>query len=378
MKLNAIEVTQNGITFYTTKIKYGELLEHGVVIDRFDPETNEGYQRDVSRDRARKFSRFVKEGDTISPLPLLVSVRSEKITYKDGVLEIPDTTKLWLVDGQHRYEGLKETVTDDPTYRNFEMPLILVSFKDASAGAESKVQEAILFAVINKTQKGVRSDLVDRFIKMYAERSGGVRDLIAKYERGGMSILKDAEVKIRAQNVMDAMVGTKGGPWDNMVDKPGQRGRIAKQVSFTSSLKEILEDSEIHTQPDEQIARILNNYWGAFKELCPEAFESPEDYAIQKTTGLFVLHDIFNKISSYCKDKEGNFVLTEQKFSEKLKMINHGFVTAAYWKSKDDENGPSGEGGRAGTSKKSFKQLTDEIKKAIDESLGGSVKKVIV
>jgi DGQHR domain-containing protein len=376
MKLNAIEVRQNGIIFYTTKIKYGELLEHGVDIDRFNPETNEGYQRDVSKQRARKFSRFVKEGDTISPLPLLVSVRNGNVSFNDGALEIPDNTKLWLVDGQHRYEGLRELVTDEPSYRGFEIPLIIVIF--VSKDTPSELQEAILFNIINRTQKGIRSDLSDRFIKTWVDKSSGVRTLLEKYSRGGMDILKDADVITRAINVMDIMVATKDGAWHNLVDKPGERGGIAKQRSFTESLKIILEDSDIHTQLDDQIAKILNNYWGAFKECCPEAFKKPEDYAIQKTTGLFVLHGVFDKIASYCKDKEGNFILTEQKFSEKLKMIDHGFVTAAYWKSKDDENGASGEGGRAGTSKKSFKQLTDEIKKAIDESLSGSAKKVIV
>ncbi len=377
MKLNAIKISQNGIVFYTTKIKYGELLEHGVGIDRFNPETNTGYQRDVSKPRARKFSRFVKEGDTISPLPLLVSVRNEDISFKDNILEIPDNTKLWLVDGQHRYEGLRELVTDEPSYRDFEVPLVIVTFMD-SKDTSSELQEAILFNIINRTQKGIRSDLSDRFIKMWMDKSSGARTLIEKYSRGGMDILKDAEVITRAITVMDIMVATKDGVWYNMVDKPGERGGIAKQRSFTESLKIILEDSDIHALPDEQIAKILNNYWGAFKELCTEAFESPEDYAIQKTTGLFVLHGVFNKILSYCKDKDGNLVLTEQKFSEKLKMIDHGFITSAYWKNKDDKNGPSGEGGRAGTSKKSFKQLTDEIKKAIDESLSDSVKKVIV
>lgn len=374
-----MEVRQNGIVFYTTKIKYGELLEHGVNIDRFDPEKNTGYQRDVSRTRARKFSRFVKEGDTISPLPLLVSIRNENIMFKEGVLEIPDNTKFWLVDGQHRYEGLRELVIDDPSYRNFEISLIIVTFVNYK-DKPSDLQEAILFNIINREQKGIRSDLSDRFIKMWADKSSGARTLIEKYEHGGMDILKDAEVITRAINIMDIMVATKDGVWYNMVDKPGEYGGIAKQRSFTESLKIILEDSDtdIRTQPDDQIAIILNNYWGAFKKCCPEAFKNPEDYAIQKTTGLFVLHGVFNKIASYCKDKEGNFVLTEQKFSEKLKMMDHGFVTAAYWKSKDNKDGPSGDGGRAGTSKKSFKQLTDEIKKTIDESLSGSAKKVIV
>ncbi|MGI0141836.1 MAG: DGQHR domain-containing protein [Candidatus Micrarchaeales archaeon] len=377
MKLNAIETTQNGITFYVTKTSVGEILEHGVKVDRFNPETNDGYQRDISRDRARKFGKFLKEGDTISPLPLLVSVRGEKVSFKDGTLEIPDATTLWLIDGQHRYEGLKELVTDDPSYRELEVPLVLVSFKD-NEDAPAKVQEAILFNVINRTQKGVRSDLSDRFIKMWAEQSGGVRNLIEKYNRGGVSILKDAEVVTRAIGIMDIMVATKDGPWNDRVDKPGQRGGIAKQRSFTESLKIILSDSDIRSERDEQIAKILNNYWGAFRTVCGDAFENPKDYAIQKTTGLYVLHEVFNKIANYCKDDKGNLVLTEEKFVEKLKKIGHGFVTSAYWKTQDDKNGSAGEGGRVGTSRKAFKQLTEEIKGAIDESLSGAAKKVIV
>ena len=377
MELNAIEVYQNNIKFYITKIKVGEIFKKGVQVDRFNPETNEGYQRDVSRDRARKFGRFVQEGDTISPLPLLVSLRGNGVSYSNGVLEIPDSSIFWLVDGQHRYEGLKETVADNSGYKDFEMPVVIVVFTD-NKDMPSAVQEAVLFAVINKTQKGIRSDLVDRFIKKYAETSGDVRKLIAKYERGAMSILKDADTVTRAIEIVDVLNSDTTSPWFDKIDKPNQRGRIAKQRSFTESLKPVLQDSEIHTEPDEQIAKILNNYWSAFRDLCPEAFNEPEDYVIQKTTGLFVLHSIFDKLLNYCKDTNGNFVLTKDKFKDTLGKIEHELVTSSYWKAGDDENGQAGEAGKAGTSKKSFKQLIDNIKRAIDESLSKSERKVII
>jgi len=127
---------------------------------------------------------------------------------------------------------------------------------------------------------------------------------------------------------------------------------VVTQGAFSTSLEPILKAYLFEGKPVQGIASAVGNYWDAIKELCEAAFENPDSYAIQKTTGVFVLHKIFPRVVEFCRDEKGNLVLTKNQIEAVLNGLS--FMNSEYW---DSQNG---EAGRRGTSRKAFAGLALE------------------
>ena len=64
-----------------------------------------------------------------------------------GVLELGGGEKLFSIDGQHRVEGIKQALSDNPTKFEFdELPIIIVAHRDSKEG---KIRTRRLFSEIN-------------------------------------------------------------------------------------------------------------------------------------------------------------------------------------------------------------------------------------
>ncbi|MBU5689359.1 MAG: hypothetical protein KQA41_04005, partial [Candidatus Aenigmarchaeota archaeon] len=87
MNIKAVEITQNGKKLFVTKIKVKDILEK-YRIDIFDPSTNKGYQRELSKQRIRDFSVYVREGFKISPMNILPSFYSHSPVFS-GQTPVP-------------------------------------------------------------------------------------------------------------------------------------------------------------------------------------------------------------------------------------------------------------------------------------------------
>src|ERR1035437_405101 len=164
MQIVAMQFQQNGKTMYYAAIPVSLLLDDQKIrVDKYSAKTDSGYQRNPSSARARDFARYVGTARGISPSALLLNVRGELGTFNTirgnmGILNMPDEAVMYLVDGQHRTEGYREALSD-PKYnmdQQFEVPAIIMH--------EDSYEEAKQFIIINKTQKGVRPDLAERFI----------------------------------------------------------------------------------------------------------------------------------------------------------------------------------------------------------------------
>jgi DGQHR domain-containing protein len=353
MKIKGYSLNQGKGVFYVGVMKVKDLVNVGRV-DTFSASHEEGYQRSLSMARARAFGRYVLTNH-LSPLSILLNVREQNVKpSSEGTLTFPDGIQMWVVDGQHRLAGLRFALEQDPNIGEIEFPVVIMN-------EPNDYQEAWQFITINKTQKGVRTDLAERFLNQ-ALKIEGRKALLDLRETGVMrGILRDVEWIGKALDVADIINKEKSHPWYMKIRLPNEpkNGTIVSQKAFTDSLEPILKDSFFQGKEANAIAPALINYWDAIWELCEEAFANPNKYVIQKTTGVFVLHKVFPRVSELCRDEYGNRVLTTEKIKSVLERSQ--MMSSDYWAGE-------GEAGKRGTSRKAFASLIMEFLEDLESS----------
>lgn len=156
LEIAVFPIEQPGGAFYYSKIKTRDLVSK-LSIRRRSTHAD-GVQRDLAVKRIREISDYLSTADAILPTPLVISVPSAELRTENGnhYLQIPTTEDgPWgeIIDGQHRYEGLRHTDNFD----QYEIPVCI--FIDLSI--EDK---ATVFSTINSTQVKVpKSYIYDLF-----------------------------------------------------------------------------------------------------------------------------------------------------------------------------------------------------------------------
>lgn len=363
MELPVIAIVQNNITLYVGTMNAKTLTNEKLIkIDTYSAKTDTGYQRKPSMSRARDFARYLKNAQGISPTSILLNMRGELGDFKPisssfGIITIPDNTNFWVVDGQHRIEGLRELVSSNPNYADF--PCIVVFMC-----ANSEYEEAKQFLILNQTQKGIKSDLAERFIVRMAKREG-VKELINMPR----AIIKDIEWTARALSIVDILNSKKSedpnddfynNPWYQRIQLPNdmKKGTSVSQSAFNNSLKSILENPSLSGYGDEELSVILVRYWSAILAICPNAKSQPKDFVIQRSTGVAVMHKVLPRVLSFVKLRGDRLSIEEIKGV--LGKMKDG-MNEMYW-SKD------GIAGIVGTSKKAISILTTKFLEFLEES----------
>ena len=285
MKINVLPFVQHGKTMYVGKISARDLASRAKV-DVWKANNQEGYQRLPEPTRAKAFMRFI--ASEISPPAVLANIRekdSKKVKVKDDWLDIPDGVTLWLVDGQHRCAGTDMLMqTTDKDY-DIEFPIVIML-------GDSVYEEAKQFVLINMSQKKVRTDLGERFLQRAVKQEGRINIQ-------NKIMLRGIEWVPAAIEVADYLIKNNHSVWHNKIKLPNEpKGKtVVNQKSFTDSLKPVINpDGQLAGKPIPTISAVVNQYWDAIKETCPKAFEEPENYVLQKTTGVFVLHAILERL----------------------------------------------------------------------------------
>ncbi len=363
------EGQQKGRKMWFAFIPARELLKDGIIkVDKYDKENNpEGYQRELNRARAEAFAKFIAYGDKFSPASILLNIRNiNNVKLEKDKISLTDDEYLWVVDGQHRLEGIKMLFGSGLEYEDMDIPVIMVNLK-------SKFEEAILFAVFNKTQTGVRYDLVEQILAEQIKRGNAdVESLVNEYNKAGTKILKELQPHLKAIEVINILNDDKNSPWYNLIKFPNEQNKISEKKiirlrSFSSSLEPLIDYFKRGSNPDAKtIAKHLMVFWDALKEIMPEAFNDPKSYVLQKSTGVTVLHTVYPKILIAAVG-ENTSIPKKEELVDGLKKIrdflgdnDENFLFSEYWNAKN------GKAGRSGTSKKSFKQLSEEIMASLD------------
>ncbi len=333
-QISALSFVQNGKTMYQVNLSAGKLLKIAK-IDEWDPDlpmdkisdlSKQGYQRKPIKSHLEKVARYLNQEDAILPTGILLSARKALKFYpedEDGEGLLTIEPPLYIVDGQHRLYGLKHAIEEGQKdeLRNFVLPVVIMS-------KVPKVQEVSQFRTVNVTQKKVRSDLADRLLAQIAESNPDVKQEL---------VSKNRQWKLRGIKICDAINEEASGPWYHRIRRPNALRTdvtVASEGSFVSSLKPILRSGDTFEElTDEQITNFLIDYWVAMKELMPEAFESPRDYVIQKTTGMYVLHQVLPKVYRQC--------LIQRSYSKtsikKILSKDETHFKASYWASSVGE-----------------------------------------
>lgn len=373
MKLRALNFRQHGRTMFVTALKASwiakALESKRIKVDIWKPDNPDGYQREHSKRRSREYARFIA-AKNISPPSILLSIRGadgKRVVYKDGYLEIPDDITLYLVDGQHRAWGFYYCLKERRANLNdFAIPTVIMLSDD-------KYEEAKQFVIINKTQKGVRTDLAERFLQQAALKEGYAK-IMEDVAKGALprKIFADIEWRPKATEIADILNNDPSSPWYQRIKPPNvsQPEATVRQKSFTDSLEPILRHPDFKDLDAETIAKILNNYWRAIKDLMPKAFRSPKDYVVQKTTGVFVFHGLLPTIAKYCRDpKTGTYVLTYGKLRDILfKLKDSEYLKAEAWKASK-RGIPGGKVALMGTSQKTFRTLRSILEKELEDRM---------
>lgn len=354
MKLKVIPVTQNHRKMYLASIEAEDLFKRfDLNVDTQSLKKNKkGYQRKSVQRRARSFLKYIQNvKDATSPNSVLLNYREELNIIEEGgntYLEFPDKATLWIVDGQHRLRGLEEGQKNQEV-RNFEIPIIIISEPD-------RYLEALQFFIINKTQRGVKSDLAQNFLLEVEKREP---DFLKSNLPS--QVIRNLEWNPRAVRIMMVLLERVNNPWFNKIqiaNEPKLR-TIIPQTSFIDSLEPIFKDDGFMisiNQNEDIIVELLIRYWEAIKKLCPKAFNYPKEYVIQKTVGVFTLHKLFVKIITLSRDE--NNKVTVDSIKNILSQIPH-FFNSEYWHSG------TGEAGMVGSNKKSFSFLARKINDAL-------------
>ncbi len=293
------------VNLYLTALPVCQLLQH-CRVDYYREDNPRGYQRSLTKSRLKQLSSFIQHEEGILPISILLCIRQphraefQPETFVDkvnngmpqpGVLTIPQSVTLWVVDGQHRLYGLEYAFSKDSVERAADYPLPVTIVE----GIDS-YEEMRHFHIINTRHKGVPTDMVDRH-------------LLRMWELEGTAIVgKEGErsyLRARAAKLCDLLGSTPDSPWFQKVRVAGHRtspSQLIGQHTMVASLEPALRDAFVKRLSEEDVGKILLNYWYAIRERWPTAFLEPRDYKVQKAAGVYALHMMFPDVVQICRE----------------------------------------------------------------------------
>ena len=350
MQIPVIKINQNQKDLFITTLTAKDLIKM-TKVDLWSQEANgnkdQGYQRAAEKYHIGRIADFLRSKDALLPNAILLNsrkplgfVESSKDSLA-GTINLKPGDVLWNVDGQHRVAGLRKAIEEDGNTQleDFFIPVVLAS-------GLSKDEEMMQFFTVNKTQKGVRTDLTERLICQKAKTSEGKDDIRSK---GQYWI-------VQAVKIVDYLNTQPGSPWQGRIQIPNTSTKApAKQASVTKSFQPLLKGGFMEDQGDNVACQLMLIYWKAVQDVFPEAFVDPKKYAIQITAGFFPLHTVANRIFKLCDAAEKN-KFTQTRMANLLRAATEeAGISSDFWK-RDNPEGATLYGGMKG-----FRLLADRI-----------------
>ena len=305
IELLAIRTLQHNMTFYTGTMTADQLCEPDAVSkirpDIYHHGINEdGYQRTPTPARVKDFGRYIGDNRQ-SPTSIMINVRDANVQFrpfpgtpKFGVLTVPAKGNLYVVDGQHRLEGLRY-IYDELKKRgvrmNFEFPVIITNM--------SKYEEALQFAIINRTQKGLRTELVDLVLKKISSSEDPLRA-----QKLPKIISRDLGWKTVAMAISDHLKTLD--IWNGKLQEPNEKKtpqNVATMATVVSSLEPVVDKFGLSMAQAKSVAETLGKFWEAVGDLCPlSTRQNPKASVLMKTLGVGVMHLLFIDVIHIAQD----------------------------------------------------------------------------
>ena len=295
------EAGEREMELYVTAMTLEQIQKYSQV-DEWSTSNDDGYQRPRTERRLRELARYVLEEEGILPTSVLVGVRPDdepRIEPKGfgggdsavsaGHLHIPDDAVLWVIDGQHRLYGVNHA------YERGADHLASYPFPVCIMWDVERYLEMVHFNIINTRQRKMSTDIVDRHLVQRLQKEG--IQMMASNSRGEKEYMRAA-----ATQIVDRL-NEAPGLWQHQISIPGVAGRdqgLVRQHAMVVSIEPFLKDAWVKGIPDDDKVKVLVNFWEAATEAWPEAFDSPRDYRVQATVGIYSLHTLLPVIVQRC------------------------------------------------------------------------------
>lgn len=299
LEINVFPIEQPGGTFYYGKCKAQDLLGKLNVIRR---STNaDGVQRDLTGRRTREIADYLSTADAVLPTPLVITVESAELhTDEHGfqVMQIPTREgSPWgeIIDGQHRYEGLKSAAP----FHQYEVPVCIF----VNLMVEDK---ATVFGTINSNQvkvpKSYIYDLFDYTDKNTPTKFGHDVCKTLNYDQDGPL---SRRIKMLGRKLNDTEVLSQGALVDAIVplisknekqDDRSARDNQPIQPDPSLPLRQLYVEGNTIV-----FSKIVRNYLQALKEVAGENWEK----YVLRSVGMKVFMRILGYVAKRGLD-EGN------------------------------------------------------------------------
>jgi len=181
-------------------------------------------------------------------------------TYKMGLLDFPSNHKIFPVDGQHRVEGIKAALKENPEFKDHQIAAIFIGHKN---DVEGKQRTRRLFTTLNRYAKPVK---LDDIIALDEDDSVAIvtRYMLEEYDLFTDKRVIYAKQKAIPNNNKEALTSIitlyQGNVelfnvfFENKFNKKPTKNRISEYLKFRPSDDEIDEFKVFCIQ-----------YWDAFK-----------------------------------------------------------------------------------------------------------------
>ena len=351
MELKGNVIRQDGTELFVTTMRAADLLER-MKIDVWgkDDQGEKGYQRMPEPGRMRAVARYLRtERKALMPTTILLNAR-QPLDYDEeadgtGTLHVPEDVTLWVVDGQHRLGGFEYAIRNQgyERFNDYTLPVVIM------IGLPTE-EEAEQFRVINETAKKVRTDLARRLLAFVSRSS----------REGRLQIRVQGRVwEAAAAEVIDVLNSHDDSAWRGRIQQPNEKknpGHTIRELSFSTSLRPILNTFPYQDWRPARVAELLKGYWKAWEALVPGAFVEPHEYVLLRTPGVFSLHQVALHVWEVCRRR--GIEPDESEVRHILEDLGE-YVTESYWVSDNIE------GAAVFGSMKGFAILADLMKEAL-------------
>jgi len=358
MELKAFRIIQRGTALYATALRAGDLVARARV-DVWSPANPDGYQRLVSVRRTGELAWYLMEGEAVFPTSVLLSVRRD-VTFREetevdgqtlGVLQIPDGEPLWVIDGQHRVEGIRGAMErGQRDLEDYQVPVVIFVNPE-------KINEVRWFYLVNSRAKRVPTDIADRVLQRTLHEVGkaGLKAAESSQTKRG----EKAVLQAKATDVVDYL-RERCPVWKGRIEVPGEPKpspyAVRQHTVVASLLEGVFKDPTLGRFETDSVAQLLDDYWCAIGRVYQEAVANPSQYSIQKTPGLYSLHMIFPDVFERCREVRD---YSREKMEEILNHLAAEGVDSSFWHRED------GNPLTFGTGMKSLRKLGDHLRDAL-------------
>ncbi len=295
MKLDAFKLTQSGnrgaAEIYITVFRAGDLV-HQCKIDRRTPSNPTGYQRMPSERRLSMIRgsavRYLVRELGYFPTSILLNVRG-KVSFSEAKSENwfsygqLDTghDDFWIIDGQHRIEALKRAIARNRDFEDYPVIASILRLPE-------RFDEMLLFYIVNRRQKGVKTDLVYRHLQRMLRHKG--EDWLLDLE-GKRGLTQSYAIEI-----VDILNKEPVSPWYGRIREVGEAkhmDHVINDSDMIGSITLVLNEHYFKNMPIKEIAYHLIDYWNALYNIYPECFTDPKSFSLLQRPGMPALNKLF-------------------------------------------------------------------------------------